>query len=168
MKFKFLRSPFRRTVLPAFRARFSLDLKNWAKIWGMNQSIADKNSSMENHLDAITQSIDSWSCDQCNVEKSIANDIEDSIEKQVHAKLIRDRGMWLTSDLLQPPLLEFAVTCICPNIHPFFCSFSIQKPIVSVCRYIPNIHCIVCLVSIIPSVEICEFICLFSVHCCPN
>ena len=103
VKFKFLRSPFRRTVLPAFRARFSLDLKNWAWIWGRNQSIADKNSFMENHLDAIIQSIDSWSCDQCNVEKSIANDIEDSIEKQVHAKLIRDRGMWLTSDLLQPP-----------------------------------------------------------------
>ena len=61
-----------------------------------------------------------------------------------------------------PPLLEFAVTCICPNMHPFFFSFSIQKPIVSVCRYIPNNPCIVCLVSIIPSVEICELICLFT------
>ena len=138
MKFKFLRSPFRRMVLPAFRARFSLDLKNWAWIWGMNQGIADKNSSLENHLDAITQSIHHWSCDRCNVENSIANDIEDSVEKQVHAKLICDRGMWLTSDLLQPPLPDFAVTCICSNMHPVFFSFSIQKPIISVCRYIPN------------------------------
>ena len=160
MKFKFLRSPFRRMVLPAFRARFSLDLKNWAWIWGMNRGIADKNSSLENHLDAITQSIHSWSCDRCNVENSIANDIEDSFEKQVHAKLICDRGMWLTSDLLH----DFAVTCICPNMHPFLFSFWIQNPIVSVCRYIPNNHCIVCLVSIISPRQ--KFAIDLPVHCC--
>ena len=142
MKFKFLRSPFRRMVLPAFRARFSLDLKNWAWIWGMNQGIADKNSSMENHLDAITQSIHGWSCDQCNVENSIANDIEDSVEKQVHAKLICDRGMWLTSDLL----LDFAVTCICPNMHPFFFSFFKNQLLAFHATFpIIRVHCMPCL-----------------------